>query len=78
MADDAKNYRRIAKGRFTRKLNALQKLIDDDKGEDVIQRGFADLNDAWKDVELKHDTYVLFLTDDEISTSDEWITELLN
>ena len=76
MADDAKNYRRIAKGRFTRKLNALQKLIDDDKGEDVIQRGFADLNDAWKDVELKHDTYVLFLTDDEISTSDEWITEL--
>ena len=48
MADqDAKNQRRAAKGRFTRKLAELTKSIEEDKGSEIVVVNFEQLNEAW-------------------------------
>ena len=57
MADqDAKNQRYAAKGRFTRKLSELTKSIEEDQGSEIVRVNFEELNEAWRNVEAKHDT----------------------
>ena len=57
MADqDAKNQRCAAKGRFTRKLSELTKSIEEDQGSGIVRVNFKELNEAWRNVEAKHDT----------------------
>ena len=57
MADqDAKNQRCAAKGRFTRKLSELTKSIEEDQGSEIVRVNFEELNEAWRNVEAKHDT----------------------
>ena len=57
MADqDAKNQRCAAKGRFTRKLSELTKSIEEDQGSEMVRVNFKELNEAWRNVEAKHDT----------------------
>ena len=60
MAEDAKNQRRAAKGRFTKKVTELTKSINEDKGPEVVRRNDDELNKAWKNVEAKHDVYTTF------------------
>lgn len=76
MAEDAKNQRRAAKGRFTRKFAELTKSIDGDKGPEVVRRSYDALNEAWRNVEAKHDVYTIFLEDSEVEESEEWIAQL--
>ena len=57
MADqEAKNQRCAAKGRFTRKLSELTKSIEEDQGSEIVRVNFEELNEAWRNVEAKHDT----------------------
>ena len=57
MADqDVKNQRCAAKGRFTRKLSELTKSIEEDQGSEIVRVNFEELNEAWRNVEAKHDT----------------------
>ena len=57
MADqDAKNQRWAAKERFIRKLSELTKSIEEDKRSEIARVNFDELNEAWRNVETKHDT----------------------
>ena len=77
MADqDNKNQRRAAKGRFTRKLAELTKSIEEGKGSEIVGVNFEQLNEAWRNVEAKHDMYTTFLKDSEVEKSETWIAEL--
>ena len=53
---DAKNQRCAAKVRFTRKLSELTKSVEEDKGSEIVIVNFEELNEAWRNVEAKHDT----------------------
>ena len=77
MADqDAKNQRSAAKGRFTRKLAELTKSIEEDKKSEIVRVNFEELNEAWRNVETKHEMYTTFLKDSEVEESEVWIAEL--
>ena len=57
MADqDVKNQRCEAKGRFIRKLSELTKSVEEDKRSEIARVNFEELNEAWRNVEAKHDT----------------------
>jgi len=47
---DAKNRRRNAKAKFTRKRTELSKAMDEGKALDVVKRIFMDYNEAWVNV----------------------------
>ena len=66
MAEEAKRIRTLAKVRFTRKRNEFLKSIKDNKGIDTVNRTFAELNEAWKTDESKHDIYTRHLTEEEV------------
>ena len=68
MADNiesAKIQRTSAKSRFTRKLKEFLKAVDEDKGLEIVNRTFEELNEAWGIEESKHDTYVEFMKEEE-------------
>ena len=79
MADNiegAKIQRTSAKSRFTRKLKEFLKAVDEDKGLEIVNRTFEELNEAWSIVESKHDTYVEFIKEEEQAKAAAWIGEL--
>ena len=79
MADNiegAKIQRTSAKSRFTRKLKEFLKTVDEDKGLEIVNRTFEELNEAWGIVESKHDMYVKFIKEEEQAEADAWIGEL--
>ena len=79
MADNikgAKIQRTSAKSRFTRKLKEFLKTVDEDKGLEIVNRTFEELNEAWGIVESKHDMYVEFIKEEEQAEADAWIGEL--
>jgi len=76
MAEDAKSQRCDAKGRFKRKLNELRKSVDDDKVVEIVKRNYNELTDVWRNVESKHDAYMILLEDSEVEANEEWILEL--
>ena len=79
MADNiegAKIQRTSAKSRFTRKLKEFLKAVDEDKGLEIVNRTFEELNEALGIVESKHDTYVEFIKEEEQAEADAWIGEL--
>ena len=41
-----------------------------------MRRNYDELNEAWKNVEAKHDVYTTFLKDSEVEEGEEWIAEL--
>ncbi|KAJ7384837.1 hypothetical protein OS493_019514 [Desmophyllum pertusum] len=51
MAEEARNIRRTAKGRFTRKRNELIKSIENESGIEIIESNYASLVEAWSIVE---------------------------
>ena len=79
MADNiegAKIQKTSAKSRFTRKLKEFLKAVDENKGLEIVNRTFEELNEAWSIVESKHDTYVEFIKEEEQAKADAWIGEL--
>ena len=79
MADNiegTKVQRTSAKSRFTRKLKEFLKAVDEDKGLEIVNRTFEELNEAWGIAESKHDTYVEFIKEEEQAEADAWIGEL--
>ncbi len=78
MAEDAKNVRRTAKSRFTRKRNELLKSIQNGGGIEIIHSNYVSLVEAWNLVESKHDLYTMYLADEEIEMAEEWILNLQN
>ena len=76
MAEDALKIRRSAKTRFTRKKNEFFKAIAEKKGTEILKRKFDELTDAWSTVEGKHDIYLTYLTEEEITANQKWIEEL--
>ena len=47
MAEEAKNIRRTAKARFTRKRNELLKSMDADQGREMVEGNYVKLSEAW-------------------------------
>ena len=76
MAEDALKIRRSAKTRFTRKKNEFFKAIAEKKGTEILKGKFDELTDAWSTVEGKHDIYLMYLTEEEITANEKWIEEL--
>ena len=76
MAEDALKIRRSAKTRFTRKKNEFFKAIAEKKGTEILKRKFDELTDAWSTVEGKHDIYLMYLNEEEITANEKWIEEL--
>ena len=46
------------RGKFTRAVNNLTRLLNENLGTDVIARKFEELEVLWSDIEHKHDDYV--------------------
>ena len=68
--------RRSAKARFTRKKNEFFKMTAAKKGIEIPKRKFDQFTDAWSVVEGKHDIYLMYLTEEEITTNEKWINDL--
>ena len=73
---DAKNQRRSAKARFTRKFNEIVNSIEEKKNPEVIRQLFTELKEAWSNVESMHEEYCSNLNDDEYEDEEEWISEI--
>ena len=76
MAEDALKVRRSAKTSFTRKKNDFFQAIAEDKDTEILRTKFRELTEAWSIVEGKHDIYLMYLSEEEIETSEKWINEL--
>lgn len=76
MAEEALKIRRSAKTRFTRKKNEFFKAIAEEKSTEILRTKFKELTEAWSIVEGKHDIYLMYLSEEEITTSEKWIDEL--
>ena len=58
-SDELKKHRTAAKGRFTRLVNELERMIDhEDVENEFVSSMFNDVNEAWKNVNEKHDNYM--------------------
>ena len=77
-----KTERTTAKGRFTRKLNILNGLLEKKTKPTTIEDvevAFTDLKDAWQRVEEKHDSYVNSLPEGDataLTEADTWIEDV--
>ena len=76
MLEDSRNRRRSAKAKFTRKFNEITKSIDEKKGMDIVKRLYMELNEAWVNVEAKHDNFCTYLNDEDCIKEEPWIEEL--
>ena len=75
--ESLKRKRTAAKSRFTRTINDLKRALEEEYLDiDVVNSLYDDVNESWKNVSDKHDSYMSSVSDDEISLGDEWITEL--
>ena len=75
-----KRVRTVAKSRFTRYKNVLQKNItDDEKNLELINEFYNDFLNAWKNVEEQHNKYVSIVGEvlDE-NLNEQWINEIQN
>ena len=72
-----KRQRSAAKGRFTRILSIFNKEIDAEENMDIaeLELVFHDVQNAWGNVESKHDAYVATLTD-ESPDEEDWIVTI--
>ena len=79
MADNietAKMLRTSARSKLTRKLKEFLRAVDEDKRLEIVSRAFEELNEAWGNVESKHDIDVAFIKDDDQEEANVWIEEL--
>lgn len=71
-----KNQRTRAKSKFTRKLKEFLRAVDEDKGLEIVNRTYEELQESWKSVESKHDAYAAILKEEDQVESESWIEEL--
>lgn len=77
MAEEAKNVRRVAKSRFTRKRNELLKSISSASNHELMENNYAQFLKAWNVLETKHDLYAMLLSDDaELEAAEIWINKV--
>lgn len=76
MAEDALRVQKSAKARFTRKKNEFFKATAEKRGTEIIKGKFDELAAAWATVEDKHNIYLMYLTEEEITENEKWIGEL--
>ena len=77
MAEEAKNVRRVAKSRFTRKRNELLKSISSASNHELVENNYAQFLEAWNVLETKHDLYAMLLSDDaELEAAEIWINKV--
>ena len=58
MAEDAKRKRQVALGKFTRNVNHLTQLIDDNAPQNLVDPQYEKVKDAWENLESAHDAYL--------------------
>ena len=78
-SDELKKHRTAAKGRFTRLVNELERMIDhEDVENEFVSSMFNDVNEAWKNVNEKHDNYMSSTngSEEEMAAGDQWISEI--
>ena len=76
MGDQEKRQRSAAKGRFTRSLNLFNAEIESEEIDiNDLELTFHDVENAWKNVEEKHDKYIAAL-DAEIQNEEDWIIQI--
>ena len=75
MAEDGLKILRGVKTSFTRKKNKFFKAVAENKGAEILRTKFKELTEAWSTVESKHDIYLMYLTEEEITTSEKWIDD---
>ena len=75
---DEKRKRSAAKGRFTRSVNSLENCIKDSDADSYdAQKHFDDLENAWRNVEAKHDEYLSTLDDEaNFEREESWISDI--
>ena len=74
-----KRKRTSAKGRFTRVVNCLESLLQEpDRDKEIAEKFFYDVENAWKNVEEKHEEYISALDegDADLENEERWITEV--
>ena len=80
MANNVKQKRSHAKGRFTRTCNLLEKALDDgpkEADEEDISMYFSDVEKAWSVVEERHEDYVITLNEGEdTDPEEEWLVQI--
>lgn len=64
MADVAKKERTAAKGRFTRMNKSVNTSISKKLIKDTVDSRFQELEEAWKDLQAKHEKYVIAAEED--------------
>ena len=74
--EKAKGKRTTAKGRFTRKRNFLIKSIENDQGIERVETNYANLAEAYDELEGKHETYIDLLPDEQSEEAETWMTEV--
>lgn len=62
--EELKLERGIAKGRFTRKCNVLRERLDKDDPATVVKGLYAEVEDAFQALEVKHERYYSRLPSD--------------
>ena len=58
MADELKNQRKVALGRFTRNINHLTKLVDSADPSNLVDPQYEKVKVAWEELESAHDNYL--------------------
>ena len=75
-AESAKWKRSAAKGRLTRTTNALNEYISGDSKEyELLNSIFSDVENAWHNLEQKHDEFISVVENPEDADHDEWMNK---
>ena len=72
-AGELKDKRRTAKGEFTRSVNALQELLDNNRSSKEVDESCRELQKVYEDVQAKHDAYCEVLDDATFEAEEAWM-----
>ena len=70
---ELKVKRRTAKGKFTRSVNALKELLDNNRSIKEVEESYHELKKVYEDVQAKHDAYCEALDDEAFEAEEVWI-----
>ena len=72
--EEAKNARKNAKGKFTRKRNIMLDAPEEKKGIQIIEDTYAQLLDSWRNLEGKHEIYINTLKEEGgVNIAENWM-----
>ena len=74
--NEGKKKRRNAKSSFTRAVNGLKYLLENERPETEIEESLVNLEKSYNDLEAKHENFMVLIEDDEEYDSQEaWMDE---